>query len=141
MRNALTPAFQLTCTLACLLALATGFGPLARQARQAGHAPAAGVPFVAARAAAQRVYIDLATGQLREPTAAELAAGNPRSAGGLQAAQKQALPTAPAAADEVQLPDGTVGVRPARQYLHTIELCRQADGSYAERCAGSGSTP
>jgi hypothetical protein len=133
MRNALNPALQLATPLACLLAIAASLGPVAREAgRPAGGAPAR---------AAQRIYIDLATGQLREPTAAELAAEGQRAAGGLQATQRLALPAAGAAVDaagELHLADGTVGVRPARKYLHTIELCRQPDGSFGEHCADAG---
>jgi hypothetical protein len=38
------------------------------------------------------------------------------------------------AADEVRLPDGTVGVRVAKRYYHTISVCRQADGSFSSHC-------
>jgi hypothetical protein len=35
---------------------------------------------------------------------------------------------------EVRLPDGTVGVKVAAQYFHTIVACRQADGSFSTHC-------
>lgn len=140
MRHALIPVLQFASPLACLLALVAGFGPLASGTnRVAGVAPAH---------AAQRIYVDLATGGLREPTAAELAAEAGQAANGLvpasglQASQKQALAagaTAADGADEVHFADGTVGVRPARKYLHTVVLCRQADGRYTEQCADAGS--
>jgi hypothetical protein len=34
----------------------------------------------------------------------------------------------------VHLPDGTVGVRVAKRYYHTISVCRQADGSFSSDC-------
>ena len=140
MRNVLTPVFQLACSLACLLALAASVGPLAHVDPARGDGHRHGIGAAPARAA-KRIYVDLATGQLREPTAAELAADAQRTTSGLRASQKQALPGATSPADsasEVHLADGTVGVRPARQYLHTIVLCRQADGSFGERCADAG---
>ena len=125
-------------SLVCLLALVAGFASMGRGALQAAHsgAPTVGAP----AAAAQRIYIDLATGELRAPTAAELAADRQRATGGLQAVQRQALPAA-TNVDEVHLADGTVGVRPARQALHVLVLCRQPDGSFGERCSGAGSAP
>ncbi len=38
------------------------------------------------------------------------------------------------AADEVRLPDGTVGVRVDKRYYHTIVVCRQANGSFSTDC-------
>lgn len=38
------------------------------------------------------------------------------------------------ARDEVHLPDGTVGVRVAKRYYHTIVVCRQPDGSFSTEC-------
>lgn len=37
-------------------------------------------------------------------------------------------------AEEVKLPDGTVGVKVAQQYFHTIVVCRQRDGSFSTQC-------
>jgi hypothetical protein len=142
MRKLLIPACHLACLVACLLAMAASTGPLARAGRAQGNAIGSGTGAGPAHAA-QRIYIDLATGQLREPTTAELAAERTQSAGGLQASQKQASQAAAAgvgSADELRLPDGTVGVRPARQFLHTIVLCRQPDGSFGAQCADAGST-
>ena len=47
------------------------------------------------------------------------------------------------AVDEVHLPDGTVGVRVAKRYYHTIVVCRQADGSFSSDCpvGRAGTTP
>jgi len=39
-----------------------------------------------------------------------------------------------ALADEVQLPDGTGGVRVAQRYYHTIRACRLMDGSFSTNC-------
>ena len=36
--------------------------------------------------------------------------------------------------EEVRLPDGTVGVKMAQRYFHTIVACRQKDGSFSTRC-------
>jgi hypothetical protein len=36
--------------------------------------------------------------------------------------------------EEVHFPDGTVGVRVARQYFHTVVICRHADGRYDTQC-------
>jgi hypothetical protein len=138
MRKLLIPACHAACVLACLLAVGASVGPLShgRMPSLPGNAALA-----TARAPAQRIYVDLATGALREPTAAERAAEGAQSAGGLQASQKQALPAAVAgvgSAEEVRLPDGTVGVRPARQFLHSIVLCRQPDGSFGAQCPDAG---
>lgn len=43
------------------------------------------------------------------------------------------------AADEVRLPDGTVGVRVDKRYYHTIVVCRLADGSFSTECPPAGS--
>lgn len=73
--------------------------------------------------AAQRVYIDPATGEIRSPEPAELATS--------ASANQQ---TSVANADEVHLPDGTVGVRVAHRYYHTISVCRHADGTFSSDC-------
>jgi hypothetical protein len=44
-------------------------------------------------------------------------------------------------AAEVHLPDGTVGVRVAKRYYHTISVCRQADGSFSSDCPAKVDTP
>ena len=84
--------------------------------------------------AAQRVYMDSDTGAWREPTAAELS--SPQSAvrtnAEIVAATETNRPTVQP--DEVRLPDGTVGVRVAQQYFHTIVVCRQSDGSFSSEC-------
>ena len=38
------------------------------------------------------------------------------------------------APEEVHLPDGTVGVKVAKQYFHTIVVCKQRDGSFSTQC-------
>ena len=52
-------------------------------------------------------------------------------------------PTALAAraADEVRLPDGTVGVRVAKRYYHTISVCRQPDGGFSSNCPATAAVP
>ena len=89
---------------------------------------------VAARlSAAQRIEIDPATGLVREPgTAApvDVTIVPRRSA----MAATQSTNVSSGDADEVHLPDGTVGVRLARRFYHTISVCLQADGSFSSDC-------
>jgi hypothetical protein len=83
--------------------------------------------------AAQRIEIDPLTGQVLEADASA-----PRDAAA--PIQRAAIRTAPATnalprdGDEVHLADGTVGVRVARRFYHTISVCRQADGSFSSDC-------
>lgn len=83
--------------------------------------------------AAQRIAIDPLTGQVLQ---AEASAPD----GAVASFQRTAIRTAPALnalprdADEVHLADGTVGVRVARRYYHTISVCLQADGSFSSDC-------
>jgi len=83
--------------------------------------------------AAQRIAIDPLTGQVLQ---ADASAPNDAVA----SIQRAAIWTTPAVnvlprdGDEVHLPDGTVGVRVARRYYHTISVCLQADGSFSSDC-------
>jgi hypothetical protein len=43
----------------------------------------------------------------------------------------------PPAVEEIRLPDGTVGVKVAQQYFHTIIGCRQPDGTFSTHCPES----
>lgn len=128
-------------TLAALPLLAL----LAAAAWRAG-APAAIAPSRAqpAAGATLRVYVDPATGLRREPTADELAAeaahANAPAATGVVPAARSSVALA-ASADEIRLPDGTVGVRVPRRALHVVQLCRQPDGRYGEHCEGHGVAP
>ena len=81
--------------------------------------------------AAQRIVLDPAT-QL--PMAGEVADGTSVASG------RRMLPAVP---EEVHLPDGTVGVKVAQQYFHTIVVCRQRDGSFSTQCpvARTGAQP
>lgn len=87
-------------------------------------------------AAAQRITLDPVTGQAISPEAA----GNVPTTGDAAAESAVLLPRE---ANEVHLPDGTVGVRVAKRYFHTITVCRQADGSFSSDCppAGRRSSP
>jgi hypothetical protein len=86
---------------------------------------AAGRP--AAVAAAQRISLD--------PDAAM----TPEAAAGVNGAP---VVLAVREASEVHLPDGTVGVRVAKRYYHTISVCRQPDGSFSSECpARSAAAP
>ena len=87
-------------------------------------------------AAAQRITIDPGTGLAIAPD----------QAGAIPAPADVAVESAalvPGEVNEVHLPDGTVGVRVAKRYFHTIVVCRQADGSFSSDCppAGLRSTP
>jgi hypothetical protein len=53
------------------------------------------------------------------------------------AAPTAALRADLAAGEEIHLPDGTVGVKVAKQYFHTIVVCRQRDGSFSTQCPAS----
>lgn len=46
----------------------------------------------------------------------------------------------PAAPEMLRLPDGTVGIKVAQQYYHTIVACRLPDGSFTTQCP-PGKTP
>jgi hypothetical protein len=89
-----------------------------------------GVPLQPHAAAAQRIVLDPLT---HLPTAAAPAgavAATPGS-GAREVSGRRTLPTVP---EEVRLPDGTVGVKVAQQYFHTIAVCRQRDGSFSTQC-------
>jgi hypothetical protein len=53
-------------------------------------------------------------------------------------AERAALTTGtrmqPAAPEVLRFPDGTVGVKVAQQYYHTIVACRLSDGSFTTQC-------
>jgi hypothetical protein len=86
--------------------------------------------------AAQQVFLDPVTGLPREPTATELAA---LQAAGPGAAAKAALRPGAAAAEEIHLPDGTVGIRLPERYSETVVVCRQPDGRFGTDCAAARS--
>jgi len=46
----------------------------------------------------------------------------------------------PATPEVLRLPDGTVGIKVAQQYYHTIVACRLPDGSFTTQCP-SGREP
>ena len=46
-------------------------------------------------------------------------------------AGSRVLPEAP---EVIRLPDGTVGIKVAQQYFHTIVACRQPDGTFGTQC-------
>jgi hypothetical protein len=89
-----------------------------------------------------RVFIDPVTGEARQPTRAEAAAGAAaervqREAAGGQAGSEGAQ------RERFVLPDGTEGVKLAPRDKRTVVVCLQADGSYSENCppAAAGSNP
>jgi hypothetical protein len=80
-----------------------------------------------------RVFIDPVTGEARQPTPAEAAAGAAagrvqRESVGGQAGSEGAL------RERFVLPDGTEGVKLAPRDKHAVVVCLQADGSYGENC-------
>ena len=81
-------------------------------------------PVDAGAEAGMRAYIDPATGQLREPTAEEVAALGRR---GLRAS---ALSTKPV----VQHADGMLSVELGEEYMSEVVVRRNADGSLSMAC-------
>ncbi len=48
----------------------------------------------------------------------------------------------PAVPEVLRFPDGTVGIKVAQQYYHTVVACRLPDGSFTTRCPpGKGPQP
>jgi len=123
----------------CLGALAAAWGGVMLltgcTAQADGHAGVAGPAHVRA---AQRIVLDPAT-HLPVAAAADATALTPGSGANLGTGRR----TLPAVPEEVRLPDGTVGVKVAQQYFHTIVVCRQPDGSFSTQCpaAASGARP
>ncbi len=60
-------------------------------------------------------------------------AAEPTSAVGVTAAVSAAR-VVPEAPEVIRLPDGTVGVKVAQQYFHTIVACRRKDGTFTTEC-------
>ena len=89
-----------------------------------------GVRGQAHAAAAQRIVLDPVTHLPAWAERAGSAATTPDS-GASEVSGRRTLPGVP---EEVRLPDGTVGVRVAQQYFHTIAVCRQRDGSFSTQC-------
>jgi hypothetical protein len=115
----------------CLGAMAATLGGvmlLAGCTAQADSHPGVAAP--AHARAAQRIVLDPVT---HLPIAAE-------APDATEGSGRRALPAVP---EEVRLPDGTVGVKVAQQYFHTIVVCRQRDGSFSTQCpaARTGSGP
>ena len=116
----------------CLGAVAATLGGamlLAGCTAQADSHPGAAGPTRAR--AAQRIVLDPAT---HLPIAGE------GSDGASVASGRRMLPSMP---EEVHLPDGTVGVKVAQQYFHTIVVCRQRHGNFSTQCpaARTGAQP
>ena len=86
-----------------------------------------------------RVFVDPATGQLREPTAAELAdIARQESAGTAVASVGSAKPAAPT---EVRYPDGTVGIAFGNESLAPLHACIDPDGAIDEHCSAGVAAP
>ncbi len=106
----------------------------------AGAAPPAGFAAPAVSAAPStgavsgvRVFLDPVTGEARQPTRVEAAAGAAagrvqRETAGGQAGSEGAQ------REHFVLPDGTEGVKLAPRDQRAVVVCRQADGSYTENC-------
>jgi hypothetical protein len=95
--------------------------------RAGGHA---GLQRPAHAAAAQRIVLDPVTHLATSGSQADAVAPDPDS-GATAASGRRTLPAVP---EEVRLPDGTVGVKVAQQYFHTIVVCRQRDGRFSTQC-------
>ncbi len=96
-------------------------------ARAGNHAGMTGAVHAAA---AQRIVLDPVTHLATSVDPADAAAIAPGS-GASEVSGRRTLPAVP---EEVRLPDGTVGVKVAQQYFHTIIVCRQRDGSFSTQC-------
>jgi hypothetical protein len=106
----------------CLLPLlaAAGLQLAGCSARTGVVPPQASVDIAKVRArAAQRVDLPGASAVAEPGDALALAAGTR---------------TQPATPEILRFPDGTVGIRVAQQYYHTIVACRLPDGSFTTRC-------
>jgi len=115
----------------CLGALTAALGGVVLLAGCSARADShAGVAGPARARAAQRIVLDPAT---HHPVAAEAADATALTSGS-GASQGTGRRTLPAVPEEVRLPDGTVGVKVAQQYFHTIVVCRQPDGSFSTQC-------
>ena len=80
-----------------------------------------------------RVFIDPVTGEARQPTPAEAAAG--AAAGRVQRESVGGQAGSEGAQRErFVLPDGTEGVKLAPRDKHAVVVCLQADGSYGGNC-------
>jgi hypothetical protein len=124
----------------CLGAMAATLGGLTLLAGCSAQADThPGVAGPAQVRAAQRIVLDPAT---HLPIAGEGADATapPADSGASAGSGRRVVPDV---ADEVRLPDGTVGVKVAQQYFHTIVVCRQRDGSFSTQCpaAASGARP
>ena len=115
----------------CLRAIAaavSGAVLLAGCSQQPGaHTGVQGQPHAAA---AQRIVLDPVTHLATSAGQADAAASAPDSGAG-EVSGRRTLPTVP---EEVRLPDGTVGVKVAQRYFHTIAVCRQRNGSFSTQC-------
>ncbi len=60
-------------------------------------------------------------------------AAAPTSAAGVTAAVS-ATRLVPEAPEVIRLPDGSVGVKVAQRYFHTIVACRRSDGTFTTEC-------
>jgi hypothetical protein len=96
-------------------------------ARAGNHA---GMPAAVHAAAAQRIVLDPVSHVATSAEPADAGAIAP-VAGASEVSGRRTLPAVP---EEVRLPDGTVGVKVAQQYFHTIVVCRQSDGSFSTQC-------
>jgi hypothetical protein len=89
-----------------------------------------GTPGAAHAAAAQRIVLDPVSHLATSAEPADAAVSLVAAGAGEVSAQR----TLPAVPEEVRLPDGTVGVKVAQQYFHTIVVCRQRDGGFSTQC-------
>jgi hypothetical protein len=106
------------CRLLFLAAAALHLAGCSVRTEVAPSQPAAGIPKVHA-SAAQRVELPGAPAAALPGESAALTAGTR---------------VQPAAPEVLRFPDGTVGIKVAQQYFHTIVACRLPDGSFTTQC-------
>jgi len=123
----------------CLGALAAAAGSAVLLAGCSDRSGSLSGPQEQARAAAaQRIVLDPVTHLATSGPQGDAMAAAPDSSASADSGRRS-LPSVP---EEVRLPDGTVGVKVAQQYFHTIVVCRRRDGSFSTQCpAAAGAGP
>ncbi|MFT3904969.1 MAG: hypothetical protein QM718_01520 [Steroidobacteraceae bacterium] len=91
--------------------------------------PAASGTAAAAGAAAQRVFVDPATGKARQPTDAEMAEAAARSSGRVSAQSAQA---ASETSTTTVLSNGVTEVHVGERGRHKLQMCRKPGGGFQE---------
>jgi len=121
--------------LTFVLALLAAAGPAApAEGAAASACPAIDPPAAAAGAVHMRVFVDPATGRVREPTDDELRAYAER-----RRAARAAAP--PPVFEVVTYPDGMVAVDLGDAFLFDVRIARQPDGGRRLECVPHSASP